>query len=72
MKKSCFRNQGILLVLILIFLASACDKTTHTNTNVKGFVNLSEESIYSDSIVKTIEELSKSTREDWQEAMETN
>ena len=58
MKKSNMRKLGILLTLMLVFFASSCGKTTQTNTNIKGFVNLSEGSIYPESIVKTIEELS--------------
>lgn len=57
MKKNTIRKPGILLVLCIVLLTSACSKNIQTNTYVKGFKNLSEKSIYSDNIVKTIGEL---------------
>lgn len=58
MKKNSMRKLGALLALILIILASACSKNVQTSNYVKGFSNLLEESISSDNIMKTIEELS--------------
>lgn len=58
MKRNTMKKLLVILFLTISFFTSSCGKDSQSSTYVKGFRNLSEESIYSDNIVKTIEELS--------------